>query len=302
MPLTHTRNFRVRYYECDAYGHLNNVNYLRYMQETAFDAAAAAGYDMQRLSQLNRQWWVRETQIEYLRPVIYNDSVEVCTWVADFRHVSSRRMYEVRKNGETELVARGWTDWIYIDTETGRPVEIDVAVARSFFPEGLPDHFPTRSPFPTPPAPPAGRFDAHRKVRWPEIDSAQHVNNTVYLEYIEDAGMEVIEHFGWPLERMASENFALLIRQHHIQYRLPARLGDELVISTWVSDVRRSSAVRHYTIHRQGEDTILVRVQSLGVWVSLETGRPIRIPGGLLADFAPNITAVDGKGPGAEGV
>ena len=48
MPLVHTRNFRVRHYECDAYGHLNNANYLRYMQEAAFDASAAAGYGMLR--------------------------------------------------------------------------------------------------------------------------------------------------------------------------------------------------------------------------------------------------------------
>ena len=37
MPLTHVRSFRVRHYECDAFGHLNNTNYVRYMQETAFD-------------------------------------------------------------------------------------------------------------------------------------------------------------------------------------------------------------------------------------------------------------------------
>ena len=43
MPLKHERLFRVRFYECDAYGHLNNSNYVRYMQETAFDASAAAG-------------------------------------------------------------------------------------------------------------------------------------------------------------------------------------------------------------------------------------------------------------------
>ena len=52
MPLTHTRTFRVRHYECDAYGHLNNANYLRYMQETAFDASAAAGYDLERYNKL----------------------------------------------------------------------------------------------------------------------------------------------------------------------------------------------------------------------------------------------------------
>jgi acyl-CoA thioester hydrolase len=75
MPLTHVRTFRVRHYECDAYGHLNYANYLRYMQEAAFDATAAAGYDLARYEAMGRRWLVRETDIEYLRPLRYGDSV-----------------------------------------------------------------------------------------------------------------------------------------------------------------------------------------------------------------------------------
>ena len=48
MQHIHERTFRVRYYECDAYGHVNHANYLRYMQETAFDASAAVGYEIAR--------------------------------------------------------------------------------------------------------------------------------------------------------------------------------------------------------------------------------------------------------------
>ena len=48
MPMTHVRTLRVRHYECDPYGHVNQANYLRYMQEAAFGASAAAGYDLAR--------------------------------------------------------------------------------------------------------------------------------------------------------------------------------------------------------------------------------------------------------------
>jgi acyl-CoA thioesterase FadM len=40
MPRTNTTQFRVRYVECDAHGHVNNANYLRYMQEAARALAA----------------------------------------------------------------------------------------------------------------------------------------------------------------------------------------------------------------------------------------------------------------------
>ena len=52
MPLTNTTKFRVRYVECDAYGHVNNANYLRYMQEAAFAASAAVGYDVRRYDEI----------------------------------------------------------------------------------------------------------------------------------------------------------------------------------------------------------------------------------------------------------
>jgi acyl-CoA thioesterase FadM len=47
------RTFRVRYYECDAYGHVNNTHYLRYLQETALDAATMMGYDASQAAAIN---------------------------------------------------------------------------------------------------------------------------------------------------------------------------------------------------------------------------------------------------------
>ena len=47
MPKIYERNFRIRFYECDAYGHVNHANYLRFMQEAAIEASADVGYDSQ---------------------------------------------------------------------------------------------------------------------------------------------------------------------------------------------------------------------------------------------------------------
>ena len=76
MPLVHDRTFRVRRYECDAYGHLNHANCLRTMQETAFDASAAVGHDMPCCDALGYRWLSRETEIETLHPLQHNDLVQ----------------------------------------------------------------------------------------------------------------------------------------------------------------------------------------------------------------------------------
>ncbi len=289
MPLVHTRNFRVRHYECDAYGHLNNAVYLRYMQEAAFDASAAAGYGVLQYEQLGRLWLVRDTEIEYLLPLYYNDSVAVTTWVIDFRRYTSRRAYEFHNTADGSLVARGTTNWVFLDSASGRPAVIPTELAGAYIPEGQPEALPPAERFPKAPPPPPEAFSIHRKVRWRDIDRLKHVNNANYLEYVEECGFQAVAWRGWPVQRMVDEGFAILVRKNQLHYRQPALLDDEMEITTWVSEVRRSTAMRYYQIRRCPGGELLVEVHALGVWVDLKTGRPARIPAQFLIDFQADI-------------
>lgn len=291
MPLTHVRTFQVRHYECDVYGHVNNVNYLRYMQEAAFDASAAAGYDMARYSEMDRHWLIRETDIEYLRPLRYGDSVQVKTWVRDFRRVRSRRAYELRQSASGELAARASTDWVFLDTSTGRPTTIPAEMMVAFFPEGPPTTPEARQRFPAAPPCPPGVFRQRRRVEWRDLDQVHHVNNAVYLAYIEDCALQVRAAYSWPVQRMHSEGIAVIARHHQMQYRQPAVYGDDLAVSTWASDLEHSSADRHTTLTRISDDASIARARTLWAWVDLKTGRPIRIPEQFLHDLAPNTVA-----------
>jgi acyl-CoA thioester hydrolase len=291
MPLSYSREFRIRHYECDAFGHLNNANYVRYMQEIAFDASAAAGYDSDAYNALGRYWLIRETDIEYLKPTRYGDTLEITTWVEDFHRVRSRRAYEIRNRGNNEPVANASTDWVFLETNTNRPVKIPTEIKEAFFPEGPPDFFPSRDKFPNPPPAPAGKFTMRISVAWPDLDPVQHVNNANYLKFAEECGMQVIAAHGWPISRMIDKGFAIFIRRHQIQYLQPAVLGDELIISTWASNVRRSTATRHYLIQRISDLEKIAVIHTKSVWVDLKSGRPIRIPKDLLMDFSSNIVS-----------
>ncbi len=291
MPLTHIAKFKVRYYECDRYGHVNNANYLRYMQEAAFGASADAGYDFAKYDQLGQYWLVRETELEYLKPLLYADEFEIKTWVQDFRRVRSRRMYEFRSSSTQELIARASTDWVYLDLKTNRPVTVPIEMINAFFPEGMPQVAPPRDPFPDAPPPPPGVFKLRRRVTFNEIDMAQHVNNAVYLSYVEDAAMQVLPAFGWPIDQLLAKDCAIYARHHRIEYLQPALLDDEIEIATWVSQIKRSSGVRHFTITRVSDGQLLARVNTVAVWVDLKTGQPARFPEEFLRDLAPNVVS-----------
>jgi acyl-CoA thioester hydrolase len=294
MPLTHVRTFRVRHYECDAYGHVNHANYLRYMQEAAIDASAAAGYDQGRYLQIRHFWLIRETQIEYLRPLRYGESVHVTTWVADFRRARSRRAYEFHLAGSKKLVARASTDWVFLEQGTNRPASIPTEMKAAFYPEGLPDSFPNSERFPKPPPRPSGTYCQNRRVEWRDLDAAGHANNATYLSYIEDCGLQMVGAHGWNLIRMAADELAIVARSHRIEYKVPATLDDSLEIATWVSDVQDSTVTRHTTISRIPDGQLLARARTIHVWVDHQTGKPRPIPEAFLADLSPVITAANG--------
>lgn len=288
-PVTFERTFRVRNYECDAYGHVNHANYLRYMQETAFDASAAVGYPLERYEALGQLWLVSASDITYFRPLAYNDEFVIKTWVHDFRRVRSRRNYAFHLVGSGELVAEASTEWVFLDRVSLRPTTIPPDMVTAFtdgteLPGNRPEPFPQAPPLPEHP------FTMRRRVEWHDIDGLHHVNNASYLSYVEECNIQAAAAFGWPINRMLANGIAIVARRYRIQYVQPAVMGDEIDITTFVSDVGRSTAVRHNLITRASDGALLARVHALWVWVSPDTGRPIRIPDGFLSDFAPHIS------------
>ena len=284
------RAFRVRASECDPYGHVNHANYLRYMQETAFDASPAVGYDMARYEAVGHQWLIRETDITYLRPLVYGDTVLVKTWVGDFRRVRSRRLYETRLLADGLPVATAATEWVYLNTQTLRPATVPPEMVAAFWhPDTTAGQ--RREPFPQAPPPPPGVYRARRRVEWRDLDQVQHVNNANYLVYIEECNVGAAAAYGWSLGRIMEQGIAIVARRYRIEYREPAVMDDELEITSYLSDAKRATVVRHNEVRRVRDDALLARSHALWVFVELSSGRPIRISPEFLAAFRPNIAS-----------
>jgi YbgC/YbaW family acyl-CoA thioester hydrolase len=82
---------------------------------------------------------------------------------------------------------------------------------------------------------------------------------------------------------------AIVARRYRIEYRAPALLNDELEITSYLSDLRRATAIRHNEIRRVGDGALLARAHALWVFVDLATGRPVRVPGEFIESFRPNV-------------
>lgn len=251
MPRIHERTFRVRHVECDANGMLYPAHVLRYMQETALDASAAAGYSVPWYDTHGTMWLIRATDLTLRHPVRSDAQVIVKTWVADFRRVRSRRAYEIRRADSGQIVARALTDWVYLDTATLRPATVPDEMLQGFWPDGPPaEELPPREPFPDD-APPEDAFTQERIVRWSDLDQAGHVNNAMVLDFMEDCG--AANSARDDLTPLVDGAGAYVPRRVRLDYRLPALLGETLHVITW-----RVEAGRRYVVQRASDGERLV--------------------------------------------
>lgn len=67
-------------------------------------------------------------------------------------------------------------------------------------------------------------------------------------------------------------------RSHHIEYLRPAFLDDELVVATWLTDLKKVGTTRKYLFVRKSDSAVIARGETHWVLVDIERGRPKSIP------------------------
>lgn len=128
MPTSpiYTKTITIPPAAIDENGHVNNVVYVQWMQDIAVEHYASSGGVTAQGE--NATWVVREHKVEYLQPAFAGQEIEIRTWVEDARRVRSLRKYEFVRKADGALLVRGETDWVFVDTRSGRPLPIPPAV------------------------------------------------------------------------------------------------------------------------------------------------------------------------------
>jgi acyl-CoA thioester hydrolase len=115
----------------DQNGHVNNVVYVQWMQDVAIlHANAVVG--TQAMHEAGGTWVVHSHKVEYLSPAFAGEEVVALTWVVNFRRVRSVRRYKFVRKSDNKLQARGETEWVFVDAESGRPRMIPKEVKQLF--------------------------------------------------------------------------------------------------------------------------------------------------------------------------
>jgi len=119
-------------------------------------------------------------------------------------------------------------------------------------------------------------FEKHIIVKEEDIDFNGHVNNLKYLEWMINAAVEHSESLGFNAKTYKKIGSTWFVKSHHIEYKQPAFLNDELVLKTWIDNVAKITSTRKYEIYKN--DRLLAYGETIWVFVDINTHRPKKIP------------------------
>jgi acyl-CoA thioester hydrolase len=126
-------------------------------------------------------------------------------------------------------------------------------------------------------------FEMTVSVLRDDIDEQNHVNNAVYLRWVQDVATA---HWRAMASPEAQEAIGWVVLRHEIDYKAPAAPGDEIVLRTWVGKATRLTFERFTEIRRKRDGQLFSNARTLWCPINGQTGRPVRVPEEVRAKFS----------------
>jgi acyl-CoA thioester hydrolase len=115
----------------DVFGHVNNIEYVRWVQDAAVKHSDAVGLSWDVYLELGAAFVIRRHEIDYLRSARVGETLRIATYIVSHTRITANRATEIsHANGERILTAM--TTWVYVGLDTLRPKRIDQRIVRAF--------------------------------------------------------------------------------------------------------------------------------------------------------------------------
>lgn len=260
-----TWHTRVRVYECDALGHVNNAVYLAYLQQATTEAWGELAPVF---------WELRRLTIEYLVPALSGDELEIMAWSQGMENGRPVCGYAIRRVTDQKPIARALAVWTWLDPQTHQPQ------SPISWPISVPDGCAPPKPLHLPPDRLGARsFRWQHTVRRYELDASGHVNPVEILRWIEETKFTASASVGWTVERLLEADSIIVQIRHDTEFFVPLTFGDPVEIISRIYDLRRVKGMWRHEVYRDGE--LVTLDYSSGAFLS-RVGRPSPAPKAML--------------------
>jgi acyl-CoA thioester hydrolase len=128
----------------------------------------------------------------------------------------------------------------------------------------------------------AHHFENTMVVLPEHLDDLNHVNNVMYVQFMQDIAMQ---HWYSISPPSLNEEIIWVVRRHEIDYHASAVLNDTLLLKTHTGDATTVTWDRHYEIIRVSDNKRIIKAKSCWVMLDKKTGRPRRIDDAIKAVF-----------------
>lgn len=138
------------------------------------------------------------------------------------------------------------------------------------------------------------------EVRSYELDMLGHVNNAVFLNWLEQARLAALEALGFGVEALIEREWSSNVVRIEIDYRRPARFGDRLRVLTWLDRVGNTSLALGHRIERRDDPKggPVAEAKVIVVWLDRKGG-PTRVPAEV-RERLEELSSPDGPTMGVE--
>ncbi|MBD2256784.1 thioesterase family protein [Pseudanabaena sp. FACHB-2040] len=126
-----------------------------------------------------------------------------------------------------------------------------------------------------------------------QIDYLGHVNNAVYIQWMEIGRIKLLEAIGLPIHEISEQGFVPVLVHTSITYKVPLYVSDRVQIELWLSELRHASAILQFRF-RSDQQTLAAEGMQKGLFVDKQTMRPRRLLPEEKALFVPYLDTILG--------
>ena len=136
-------------------------------------------------------------------------------------------------------------------------------------------------------------FDLNMTVQAHHIDRLGHVNNVVYMQWMQDIAAAHVNALGLGLKEYLELKHAMVAVEHHVQYCKAAFEGEDIILRTWLNDINALYSFRQYLFYRPHDQSILFMGNTKWACVEIATGRPKRMSPTFTQAYQPLVANIN---------
>ncbi len=282
---THTFSLVTRHCELDINQHINNTNYLRYLEEARVSMLRERGLEIREVHESPVEMILYKYNCFFKKQVYYNEELEVFSTQIHTQKVRGILRQEIYRKADNSLVFVADAYWAFVARDK-KYIHLASEFAKKFGSEMnssiLPYSIEKLQSFHE--ANPKIYHVTQAVARPYEMDSFFHMNNAVYSAYYELARWNFVkDNFGLELYKNANANS--VIYRSLIEYIYPVIGFDELLIYTWVGELTKTRIIYLHEMSDRA-NKVRSRAKSEICFLHKIKGTPTKLPDNIFQAYS----------------